>query len=428
MNLYKARDLAVGAAAAPADEVVALELALFRVLSADITAATDFPAEYRSRWDGFALRSADTASACEEKPVTLNILPILVAAGGPASVEVRTGACFRITTGAVIPSGADAVVPIEDARTFVNGDEAGNSPDGEVVELRRPAKPGQGVLPPGADAFAGDLVLEKGDLLTPARLAAAAGTGIGAVPVYRRPRVAVLATGDELISIGGASGTGVLTRGAIFCNNVHLLDGLVRARGCEPVHLGIAPDDPDEIHSLIARVNADLVVTTGGMGRGSRDFIREVWKRIGVDILFDSLNISPGKASAFGCIGERCFLGLSGNPWASRVVFEEIATPVLRRMQGIKNLTPCIEAAAAGILENKKEFNQAIYGSLEIAAGSIGFVPEAKSASQAFLPFIRNHPAYAVLKPGPGRVLQGDVVEVKLPDLPLGGWTVLGLD
>lgn len=409
MDLNKAREIALGIAPELGTEEVGIESALGRVLAVEVAAANDIPGRYRSRWDGFALRSEDTAAASPEKPAVLDVASALVAAGDNRARDAAKSGCFRIMTGAVMPGGSDVVIPLEEAET-----------DDERLLVRSPMQPGQGILPPWTDAAAGDLILKQGDVLTPVRLALAAATGIGRIAVRRRPRVAILATGDELRETGCES-----VGAAVFCNNVHLIAGLVSVGGGEPVRLGIAPDDPEVIFSRLKNVRADLVVTTGGMGGGSRDFILDVWRRLGVTVHFSSLNISPGKGSALGSHGDRIFLGLPGNPWAARIVFEEIASPVMRRLQGVLPFQTAIEARAAAAVENKKSFYQAYYGRLSIAGGVIFFSPADPKRGRPILPLMRNCPAYTVLSPGQSMVREGEIIKVKVPDLSLSALSVL---
>ncbi len=408
MDLRKALEIAINVTPELGSVELGIESAMNRVLAVDISADHDIPGQFRSRWDGFALRSEDTAKATPENPALLDIVPGLITAGNFEARDAVEKGCFRIMTGAVMPGGADVVVPLEEAQT-----------DDDKFVVDRPLQPGQGVLPPWTDAMAGDLILRKGDVLTPARLALVAATGIGRIMVRRRPRVAVLATGDELRQTGCRT-----TQGAIFCNNIHLIAGLVSVCEGEAVRLGIAPDDPELIFSMLKKASADLIVTTGGMGRGSRDFILEVWERLGVAVHFSSLNMSPGKGSALGSIGKTLFLGLPGNPWAARIVFQEIASAIIRRLQGVSPLETAIGARAAVALENKKSFYTAIPGRLDVAGGLISFSPVDPGHPRPILPLMRNCPAYTMLSPGQN-VREGEIVMVKAPELSLGAWSIL---
>ncbi|MEN6440382.1 MAG: molybdopterin molybdotransferase MoeA [Syntrophobacter sp.] len=410
MDLREAAEIAAGLAAAPREEEIGIESALGRVLARDMAADRDFPGEYRSRWDGYALSGAATSGASHEAPAILAIAAAVVTAGGSAAASPGGSTCFRIMTGAVLPKGTDAVIPFEDAVL-----------SGNQLVLRAPVKRSKGVILPGADAQAGDVLLEKGDVLTPARLALAVAVGANKIHVYKRPRVAILATGDELRATGcDAGGPGV------FCNNIPLLAGLVAVGGGEPIYLGIAPDDPEIILDRLRSARADMAVTTGGMGKGSRDFILAVWKRLGVTVHFDSLNISPGKGSALGSAGDRIFLGLPGNPWAAQIVFEEIAAPIIRRLQGARIWRECgVMAKTAVALQRKERLYRTFRGSLTTQGETGLFIPMEETPTRALLPMLRSGLAYTIVGPGRETVPEGGTVEVKIPDFSLSAWAVL---
>ncbi len=416
MDLKEARDIATGLASVGEAETVRLESAMGRVAAKPVAARSNVPGEFRSRWDGFAFAAGKAAGASPDSPVWLDIAEEVVTAGTAPGRIARGGGpasgCFRIMTGAVLPRATDAVVPFEDAEV-----------EGGRLVLKSPASPGQGAIPPGADARAGEVLLEEGCLLTPSRLAIAAALGIDSIRVRRLPRVAILATGDELRETGRPE-EGPIT----FCNNIHLLCAVAKCCGGEPVALGIAPDDPDVIFSRIEPVKADLVVTTGGMGKGSRDFILEVWKRLGVKVLFDSLDLSPGKGSALGTLDGRIFVGLAGNPWSAQLVFQEIAAPAIRRMLGLRMPAHFhIEAKAASAMKKRTGLYRAFYGRLEMpGGGSVSFVPVEPDPRRGRLAQFREGLAYTVLGPELSGVAEGDTVEVRVPDLPLLAWAVLG--
>ncbi|MGA7644063.1 MAG: molybdopterin-binding protein, partial [Syntrophobacteraceae bacterium] len=230
-------------------ELVELGSALGRVVAEPISADRDIPGNPRSKWDGFALISVDSQSASPGKPVILDIAQGETVAGKKPE-KASSGRCFRIMTGGVLPAGSDVVIPYEEA-----------TPSDKGLVLTGPFRPGSGVIAPGSEARQDELLLEEGDVLTPTRLALAAATGRQALRLTRRPRVAILATGDELAESGRSDETA-----STFCNNTHLFANLVRVGGGEPIELGVAPDDPGVICSRLEEAEADLVITTGGMG------------------------------------------------------------------------------------------------------------------------------------------------------------------
>jgi molybdenum cofactor synthesis domain-containing protein len=278
------------------------------------------------------------------------------------------------------------------------------------------------VIAPGSEARRDDLLLEEGDVLTPSRIALAAAAGRNVLRAIRRPRVAILATGDELRESGRSDECA-----STLCNNTHLFVNLVRTCGAEPVELGVAPDDPEVIMSRLKKAEADLVITTGGMGRGSRDFMPEVWKRLGLKTHFEKLNLVPGKGSALatgnGCI----FLGLPGNPWAGRIVYEEIAAPVIRGFLGLGTWGSfSLYARSLGRMTKKKDVYQAFEGILEIKDRSCDFTPNNATAGiGSGLSSKRKGLAYALLEPQCTDLAKGETVQVKVPDFPLLTWAIL---
>ena len=403
MDLKEAVKTAVGLASRLGSERVELDGALGRVLAADFAADRDIPGEARSKWDGFAISSRALLAASPEESTVLGIVPCEITAGRPVSVEGGSRKCFRIMTGAPLPAGTDTVVPFEDAVVI-----------GNDLVFNKPITPGSGVIVPGTDTGQGEILLREGDVLSPTRVALIAALGKNHVDVYRRPRVAILATGDELRDTCSAPGDPV-----VFCNNIHLLTNMVRAGGGRPVLLGIAPDDPDIIFSRLEEAEADLVITTGGMGQGSRDFILEVWRRLGIKIHFDRLNVSPGKGSALGTGDDRIFLGLPGNPWAGQVIYEEIAAPIVRVLSGIHTEAGfAFDAVTAEGISKTKGSYRAIHGSLRMHAGTLIFTPKSSGIQQGLSAFRVGY-AYALLEADETFVAEGERVRVKLPDLPL---------
>lgn len=409
MDLKEAAKTAISLASPLASEKIELESAMGRVLAADFEAGRDIPGEARSKWDGYAFRSKDLLAGSRRQPTLLEIAPGEITAGEITGSSGGTGKCFRIMTGAVLPAGTDTVIPFENA--VVRGND---------LVLDEPVSVGRGVIAPGSDAEKGEILLKKSDVLSPTRIALIAAFGKQYVDVYRRPRVAILATGDELRDFSSD-----LEGPAVFCNNIPLLSNLVRAGGGKPVILGIAHDDPDIIFSRLEKVEAELVITTGGMGKGSRDFIAEVWRRLGIRTQFDRLNISPGKGTALGTAGGRIFLGLPGNPWAGQVVYEEIAAPMVRGFSGIRTDTDfSFHAMTTADITKEKGSYRAFHGSLLIHGPTPAFTPYRKSIQPGLSSFRINY-AYTLLDTDETFIAEGEPIPVKLPDLPLAAWTLL---
>ena len=291
-------------------ERVPLLQALGRVLAEPIVSPRDVPPWDNSAMDGFAVRAADT-------PGTLKVLETIAAGAVPTQV-VQPGTCSRIMTGAPMPQGADAVVMVE--RT------AGTDP----VEIQVQAKDREHVRPKGGDIAQGQAVLEPGRVLTAADLGLISSLGFPSVMVAQRPRVAILSTGDEVVETGWP-----LQPGQIYSSNTITLSALVLQAGGEPIHCGIAPDEPQGLRAALqACLRADLVLTTGGVSVGDFDYVKDVFDDVGASLDFWKVAMKPGKPLAFGSIsGVPCF-GLPGNPVSCMVNFLQFVRPVIRKTLG----------------------------------------------------------------------------------------------
>jgi molybdopterin molybdotransferase len=405
MELIEAKRLALELVSALEIEWVELEDGLGRVLAQSLASDLDIPGESRSRLDGYAVQSADTAGASARAPVVLKLMPGLSAAGHAAEEGQRVGPgeCLRILTGAPVPPGADAVIAQEEVVFGQN-----------VLIVEKQVERGRGVALRGEEIRAGEPVLAAGDVLTPTRLALVAGVGVERIPVYRRPRVALLATGDEIKELGQRP-DGPST----FCNNRRLLAWLVRVHGGVPIHLGIAKDDARALVDKLGRVDADLVITTGGIGRGDRDFVLDAWGMLGVRTCFRQINLAPGKNSALGQAGDQVFFALPGSPWGARVVFEVLVAPMLRRRLGLEaGRNPSIAAILEKPLKKRKGVVQAVRGSLDLQASPPSFYPRAGKDGALFAD-LRNNFAYTLLEAHVVEMAAGSLIRVHLNDFPL---------
>lgn len=304
-------------------ERVPLGDAAGRVAAASVTSELDLPPWDNSAMDGYAVRAADVAPG-SELPVALD-LP----AGSASGQRLPDAAAARIMTGAPLPEGADAVVPVED--TTGPAGEGRFAEIGERVRFDVPPDPGAHVRRRGEDVRRGAVVLEAGDRVGPARIALLATVGRGDVVVFRRPHVAIVSTGDELVEIDQAGAPDRIVNG-----NAHGLAAQVAAAGGVPHPLPIAPDDPAAIRASVgAALEHDVVVTIGGVSVGSKDHVRDALREAGVELLFWRAAIRPGGPVAFGATsGGQPVFGLPGNPVSAHVTFELFARPALRRMAG----------------------------------------------------------------------------------------------
>ncbi len=297
-------------------EQVGFQDALGRVLAHEIRATASVPPFNRSAMDGYAVRAADIADV----PVELECAGTVRAGDGDPGF-IGAGQAKAIMTGAPVPGGADAVQIVE--QTY-------RSKEGNRVTVLKPVKPGENIAPMGCEAVAGEPVLEPGRLVGPAEIAVLAGFGCTRVGVWKRPRVALITTGDELVEVEVSPGSGQIRN-----SNAYSLSAQIRLLGLSPEYLGIARDDKHEMRQRLAQgLERDVVIVTGGVSMGEYDFAKEVFQDLGLEILFSKVAMRPGKPTVFARLGERLVFGLPGNPVSSFVAFENFARPALGRMCG----------------------------------------------------------------------------------------------
>ncbi len=297
-----------------------------RVLAHDVMADMDIPPFANSAMDGYAVRSADVASATPQNPVTLYIQGE-VPAGGSSTVEVEPHAAIRIMTGAPVPPHADSVVPFEETDEGQPDSLRGQG----HVRIFSAAQAGANVRVPGEDVRSGAVVVRRGALIRAAEIGVLAAVGAATVAVYRRPKVAILATGDELVDVAEKPGPGQIRNANGYANAAQVL-----AAGGEPLQLPIARDTEAE---LMARIDqglewgADLFLSSGGVSVGDYDVVKKVLMQRG-QMEFWRVKMKPGKPVAFGMIEGVPLLGLPGNPVSAMVTFELFGRPALLKMQG----------------------------------------------------------------------------------------------
>ena len=296
-------------------EEVALSEAHGRILATDVVAPLSIPPWDNSAMDGFAVCAADFDST----PVVLPVLET-IAAGSVGEHSVSPGACVRIMTGAPMPVGADSVVMVEQTEEAENGG----------IRFLKPVRRGQNVRLKGNDVPEGRKVLERGRRLDPPAVGLLSSLGLPRVEVSRRPVVAILSTGDEVIEAGEPLGPG-----QIYSSNTHSLMGQVLESGGIPIDCGNAPDEPKALEAALRRcLSADLIVTTGGVSVGDYDFVKDAYESVGSALDFWKVRIKPGKPLAFGQIGGKPAFGLPGNPVSCMVNFTEFVRPVIQSMLG----------------------------------------------------------------------------------------------
>ena len=321
ISVDKALEQILGAIHTLGLEKVPILDALGRVLGQDVTSDRDIPPLPNSAMDGYALRFEDTRGASREKPAVLTVVDD-VRAGRISKKTIRRGHAVRIMTGAPIPKGADAVTRVEDTEK-----------DGDRVRVFAPAKKGLDIRPAGEDVKKGELVIPKGKVIRPAEVGMLAALNRSDVTVHRRPKVAILSTGDELVDLGGDPAPGM-----IMNSNSYSLAAQVAECGAVPLRLGIARDTREDLMSKFeAARGADLIVTSGGVSVGDYDLVKDVMGELGA-MRFWRVAMRPGRPLAFGAIKGTPLFGLPGNPVSVMVSFEQFVRPALLKMSGFKNL------------------------------------------------------------------------------------------
>ena len=315
LQVSEAQRVVLEAVATLGAERVELEQSLGRVLAEEVRANRDQPPYDISAMDGYALRSADLTGI----PATLQIIEDIKAGDMPTKT-LASGQCARIMTGAPMPQGADAVIRVEDT---------GALPDNRV-QINLSVKPGNDIRRLGENMRNGEVVLSPGTAITPGVIGVLATVKRAQVQVYRRPRVAILSTGNELEGLDEP-----VDPNKIPNSNSYALMAQAQALGIEPVLLGIARDDPDELARYLKRgLEYDVLLVSGGTSVGVHDYVRPTIEALGAKMLFWRVVMKPGHPVAFGKVGEKVIFGLPGNPVSSMVCFEEFVAPALRRMMG----------------------------------------------------------------------------------------------
>ncbi|NPB06770.1 MAG: molybdopterin molybdotransferase MoeA [Aquificae bacterium] len=377
-------------------ERVFLHEAVTRVLAQDVYADEDKPPFDNAAMDGYALRSEDAVKPGARLRVTGE-----VPAGTRELPKVERGTAVKIFTGAPLPPGADAVVPVEFTRR-----------EGPFVVLERPVRPGENVRRRGEDAKKGELLLKKGTLLRGYEIGLLASVNAAVVTVYRRPTVGILSTGDEIIDLCQEKTEPSQIRSA----NNYMLYGLTLQAGGEPKNLGLVSDEPEALERALEQARRfDVFITTGGVSMGEKDLVKELVKKLGVKVLFHKLRIKPAKPVLFGVYDDgRLFFGLPGNPVSSAVAFDLLVYPAIRALQGEKRVKTALRAVLKKPFKRKKaERREFARCRLSYEDGKLYCEPLEKQESH-MLTGLTQADAYLVVPEGVNELAPGQEVEVLL--------------
>lgn len=391
ISVERAREIVLSAVVPLESEPVPLDAAAGRVLSREVRAEGDVPAFDNSAMDGFAALAGPPGRRLEVIDESR--------AGAPAQRSVSDGVAIRISTGAALPAGADGVAQIERVRD-----------DGATVALLDELRAGQNVRRAGEDMHAGDVVLAPGTRLGPAQLAAAAAAGSGELICGRRPRVALVATGDELVDPGEPLGPG-----EIYDSNAIALAALAAEVGATVTSRQRAPDDARATRDALecALSGADVVVATGGVSVGAHDHVKTALSELGVEELFWRVALRPGRPTWFGRRGDTLVFGLPGNPVSAIVTFILFARPALAALQGADPAPVRDTALLTAALPRNPDRSEAVRVSLAHADGALRATPTGPQGSHVVTSLL-DADALAIVPAGAGEIDAGTPVVIEL--------------
>ena len=396
ISLEGAQRLILGAVGTLDSEMVPLAEGRGRVLAEEVRAPRDYPPFPRSAMDGYAVRSEDQVQSSAEG-VSLKVTG-LSGPGVERVARISRGEAIRILTGGPLPPGADAVVPQEMVETIRGG-----------IRLRLALKPGDYVIPAGSEAREGQSLMKPGLVLEALELTVLADLGHPEARVRRRPRVTILATGDELAAAGESA-----RPHTVFPSNLQLLFHLVRAVGGEPVSLEPVKDRTDLLGAALRRgLGAEVVVTTGGTGRGDRDVVAAAVAEVGGELLFRGVAMSPGRQSLCARVGQTLVFGLPGRTPAAHIAFLQLVRPALLAMLGLPRVySPEVAARLTQSLQVQADFTSFVHSRL-LLGGDVAEVSPVGAAAGGLMAQMLAANSLMVIPPGREQVEAGERVRVQ---------------
>lgn len=384
-------------------EYVSINESNGRFLSKDLVATSDVPHFTRSGYDGFAVRSEDTKNASSGNPLELEVIDH-IGAGMVTDQEVKAGQAVRIMTGAQMPAQCDAVIMLELAKTE---EREGRN----YITIKRPAKPGDHVSYKGEEVKKGDCIVKKGVKINPGIQALLATFGYSDVPVAVKPRIGLFATGTELLDVDEP-----LQPGKIRNSNSYMISAQIERAGAEALYFGSLPDDFDTCFEAVKKAitKVDMLITTGGVSVGDFDYLSEIYKKLGAQILFDKIGMRPGSVTTVASYEGKLLFGLSGNPSACFVGFELYTRPIIRTM--LYSEKPHLRKESAILNDDfpkPNPFTRFVRGTLSVSNGQLVVEPSGKDKSN-IVRSLAGANSLIVLSGGTRGFVTGDVVEVLL--------------
>ncbi len=405
VSLEEAQGLALAAAAPLATEQVQLENASGRVLAEEVRAIRDEPPLTQAAMDGYAVHSEDVNAASSEKDVFIAVVGT-VGPGQQIDQQLKRKEAIRVMTGAILPAGADAVVPQEMTEIVAEG-----------VVVKAPVASGDYLIPAGAELQMDQHLLSGSTVLGAKEMTILATQGYSTVKVRRQPIVAVLATGSELVEVGKS-----LDQKGVFASNLHTVSHLVNHYGGRARALGVAGDKVERLARFIEKGRrADVIVTTGGTGKGEKDLVSSAISTLGGDVLFHGVAMSPGKQALFAKLGGTLLFGLPGRPAATYIAFEQLVRPVLLQMLGLSQVFPPeTTATLSGSVKVRGKLLSFLFGRLIFGPAGLE-VESLRSERKGILTEMLAANCLLQVPPGRDRLDNGEPVKVQLLDLGLDG-------
>ncbi|HTH94642.1 MAG TPA: gephyrin-like molybdotransferase Glp [Rhodocyclaceae bacterium] len=379
-------------------ERVFVRQALGRVLAQDAISPINVPASDNSAMDGYAVRHEDLSA---DAPTQLKVVGTVLA-GHPFDRELKAGEALRIMTGAVVCASMDTVV-IQEVTTV----------DGDTVTIPPGQKKGQNIRRAGEDLRKDHAAIVAGKLLRPAELGLLASIGAAEVSVYRKVRVALFSTGDELRSLGTP-----LEGGEVYDSNRYTMWGVLTRLGCEVIDMGVVPDNPQALEAALksASENADIILTSGGVSVGEADFIREMMARLG-EVLFWKIAMKPGRPMAFGKIGNAWLFGLPGNPVAVMITFYQFVRQAILKLAGQSPVLPVPTFSVPTTVALKKNAGRTEFLRAKLSNGPNGLeVSPAGAQGSGVLRSMSEANCLVILEHERGNIAAGEIVQVQAMD------------